>query len=77
MEVLLLKKDNIRFLALTIIKILLTQLALARAHYHFTAKNNQKLLLKETESFFENVQWKPDCTIKDKPVHGRKETRNI
>ncbi len=63
---------------------LLTQRALARylvekrkAHYHFTAKNNQKLLLKEIESFFENVRWKPDCTIQDKPAHGREETRNI
>jgi len=63
---------------------LLTQRALARylvekrkAHYHFTAKNNQKLLLKEIESFFENVRWNHDCTIKDKPAHGREETRNI
>jgi predicted transposase YbfD/YdcC len=63
---------------------LLTQRALARylvekrkAHYHFTAKNNQKLLLKEIESFFENVRWSPDCTIEDKPAHGREETRNI
>jgi predicted transposase YbfD/YdcC len=63
---------------------LLTQRALAhylveerKAHYHFTAKNNQKLLLKEIESFFENVRWKPDCTMQDKPAHGREETRNI
>lgn len=63
---------------------LLTQRALARyivekrkAHYHFTAKNNQKLLLKEIESFFENVYWKPDFITEDKPAHGREETRKI
>lgn len=63
---------------------LLTQRALAlylvkkrKAHYHFTVKNNQKLLLKEIESFFENVHWEPDYTTKDKVTHGREEVRNI
>lgn len=63
---------------------LLTQRALAlylvekrKAHYHFTVKNNQKLLLKEIESFFENVHWEPNYTIKDKVAHGREEIRNI
>jgi predicted transposase YbfD/YdcC len=63
---------------------LLTQSDLAKyivetrkAHYHFTAKGNQKKLLKEVTSFFENVSWNPDYTTKDKPNHGRKETRKI
>ncbi len=46
-------------------------------HYHFTAKNNQKKLFEEISSFFENVSWKPDHTTKDKPNHGREETRRI
>lgn len=63
---------------------LLTQCGLAKyiveernAHYHFTAKGNQKKLLKEVASFFENVSWEPDYTTQDKPNHGRKETRKI
>ena len=63
---------------------LLTQRKLAKyivnqrsAHYHFTAKNNQKKLFEEISSFFENVSWKPDHTTKDKPNHGREETRKI
>jgi len=63
---------------------LLTQRDLAKyivetrkAHYHFTAKGNQKKLLKEVASFFENVSWDPDHTTKDKPNHGRNETRKI
>jgi len=63
---------------------LLTQRELAhylvekrKAHYHFTVKNNQKLLLQEIESFFENVQWEPDYTTEDKPAHGREEMRTI
>ena len=62
---------------------LLTQRGLAKylverhAHYHFTAKDNQKNLLKDVASFFENVSWDPDYTTKDKPNHGRKETRKI
>lgn len=63
---------------------LLTQRELAKyivekrkAHYHFTAKDNQKKLLKEVSSFFENVSWGPDYTTKDKPNHGRNETRRI
>lgn len=63
---------------------LLTQAALAKyivekrkAHYHFTAKGNQKKLLKTVASFFDNVWWEPDHTTKDKPNHGRNETRRI
>ena len=63
---------------------LLTQRGLAKylveqrnAHYHFTAKDNQKNLIKEVASFFENVSWDPDYTTQDKPNHGRKETRKI
>lgn len=63
---------------------LLTQTELAKyivekrnAHYHFTAKNNQKNLLKTVSSFFDNVWWNPDYTTKDKPNHGRNETRRI
>jgi predicted transposase YbfD/YdcC len=63
---------------------LLTQRKLARylvedrnAHYHFTAKNNQKKLFQELESFFENTRWNPNYTTHDKPVHGREETRKI
>lgn len=48
-----------------------------KAHYHFTAKDNQKNLLKEVASFFENVSWVPDHMTKDKPNHGRNETRKI
>lgn len=47
------------------------------AHYHFTAKNNQKNLFKEISSFFENVYWEPDHIAQDKPNHGREETRKI
>ena len=63
---------------------LLTQCDLAKylveqrhAHYHFTAKDNQKNLLNEVASFFENVSWKPDHITQDKPNHGRNETRKI
>jgi predicted transposase YbfD/YdcC len=63
---------------------LLTQRELAKyivekrnAHYHFTAKGNQKKLLKEVASFFENVSWDPDYATKDKPNHGRNESRRI
>ncbi len=50
---------------------------LRSAHYHFTAKENQKKLFEEISSFFENVSWEPDHTTKDKPDHGREETRRI
>jgi predicted transposase YbfD/YdcC len=63
---------------------LLTQCTLANyivedreAHYHFTAKENQKNLFTEISSFFRNVHWNPDHTTEDKPNHGRKETRRI
>ena len=46
---------------------LLTQCDLAKyivvkrkAHYHFTAKDNQKKLLKEVAAFFKYVSWDPD-----------------
>jgi len=47
------------------------------AHYHFTAKENQKKLFEEISLFFENVSWKPDYTTQDKPNHGREEIRRI
>ena len=63
---------------------LLTQHTLAKyivnqrkAHYHFTAKGNQKKLFKEISSFFENTYWEPDHVTQDKPNHGREETRKI
>jgi predicted transposase YbfD/YdcC len=63
---------------------LLTQCGLARylvekrhAHYRFTAKDNQKNLLKEVALFFETVSWEPDYVTQDKPNHGRNETRKI
>ncbi len=51
--------------------------AIKRAHYHFTVKGNQKNLLGEVSSWFENVQWEPNHTTEDKPNHGRDETRKI
>lgn len=63
---------------------LLTQRTLAdyivtikRAHYHFTVKGNQKKLLEEVSSWFENVHWEPNHTTVDNPDHGRDETRKI
>lgn len=63
---------------------LLTQRKLAeyivnkrKAHYHFTAKNNQKKLFEEISSFFENTCWEPDYITQDRPDHGREETRKI
>lgn len=63
---------------------LLTQRGLAKylveerhAHYHFTAKGNQKNLLKDISSYFQNVNRNPDHTTCDSPDHGRIETRNI
>jgi predicted transposase YbfD/YdcC len=63
---------------------LLTQRKLAeyivnkrKAHYHFTAKNNQKKLFEEISSFFENTCWEPDHITLDRPDHGREETRKI
>ena len=63
---------------------LLTQRELAsylveqrNAHYHFTAKGNQKQLMEDIALFFENVKRKPDYSTLDGPDHGRIETRNI
>jgi len=63
---------------------LLTQRELGRylveerkAHYHFTAKGNQKRLLEDIAFLFENDNRKPDFTTVDPPDHGRIETRNI
>ena len=63
---------------------LLTQRELAKylvkqrhAHYHFTAKGNQKRLLEDISFYFENVNREPDHTTCDSPDHGRIETRNI
>jgi len=47
------------------------------AHYHFTAKGNQKQLLEDIAFYFENIDRKPDYSIYDNPDHGRIETRNI
>ena len=47
------------------------------AHYHFTAKGNQKQLLEDIVFYFENIDRKPDYTLQDNPDHGRIETRNI
>jgi predicted transposase YbfD/YdcC len=63
---------------------LLTQRELANylveqreAHYHFTAKGNQKHLLEEIAFFFDQCDRSPDFTTVDPPEHGRIETRNI
>lgn len=63
---------------------LLTQRELAHylveqrgAHYHFTAKGNQKHLLEEITLFFDHCHRSPDFTTIDPPNHGRIETRNI
>jgi len=63
---------------------LLTQRKLARylveqrrAHYHFTAKENQKQLLEDIVFYFENLERNPDHSTHDGPDHGRIETRNI
>lgn len=47
------------------------------AHYHFTAKGNQKNLLKDISFFFEKSIEKPDHISYDDPIHGRIETRKI
>ena len=48
-----------------------------KAHYHFTAKGNQKQLMEDIAFHFENSDRQPDfCTV-DPPDHGRIETRNI
>ncbi|MGA1869616.1 MAG: hypothetical protein ACMUJM_13850 [bacterium] len=63
---------------------LLTQRELAtylvaqrNAHYHFTAKRNQKQLMEDIAFCFENIDRKPDFTTVDAPDHGRIETRHI
>jgi predicted transposase YbfD/YdcC len=63
---------------------LLTQRELAiylveqrNAHYHFTAKGNQKQLMEDIALFFEHIDRKPDYSTIDRPDHGRIETRNI
>ena len=63
---------------------LLTQREIARylvedrkAHYHFTAKGNQKQLMEDISFYFENIAREPDHTTVDPPDHGRIETRNI
>ena len=62
---------------------LLTQRDLARylveergAHYHFTAKGNQKNLLEETTFYFQQLDRPSDFTTTDSE-HGRIETRKI
>ncbi|MGH8754924.1 MAG: ISAs1 family transposase [Burkholderiales bacterium] len=63
---------------------LLTQRELAHylveqrnAHYHFTAKGNQKHLLEDIALHFDSRDCKPDFTTTDGADHGRIETRNI
>lgn len=63
---------------------LLTQRELARylvedrgAHYHFTVKGNQKLLLEAVSFHFDNLEREPDYSMLDCPEHGRIERRNI
>lgn len=47
------------------------------AHYHFTAKGNQKKLMEDIKFFFKDLKEKADYTSIDSPDHGRIETRNI
>ncbi len=47
------------------------------AHYHFTAKGNQKRLLEDISFFFENTAAPANHTSYDAPIHGRIETRKI
>lgn len=47
------------------------------AHYHFTAKGNQKRLLENISFLFENLDKKADFISYDSPDHGRIETRKI
>ena len=63
---------------------LLTQRELAtylveqrHAHYHFTAKGNQKNLLRDIQLHFDELTGPPDHSTLDAPDHGRIETRNI
>jgi predicted transposase YbfD/YdcC len=62
---------------------LLTQRKLAdyvvidrKAHYHFTAKENQSTLLHDISLYFEDRKL-PDFIVCDPPDHGRIETRKI
>jgi len=63
---------------------LLTQRTFARylveqrnAHYHFTAKGNQKQLLEDIAFSFSSKNRKPDYTTSGNCDHGRIETRHI
>jgi predicted transposase YbfD/YdcC len=63
---------------------LLTQRELAsylveqrNAHYHFTAKGNQKQLMEDIAFYFKTSDRKPDFGTLDGPDHGRIEKRNI
>ena len=48
-----------------------------QAHYLFTVKGNQKLLLEDIKYHFDNNNQKPDHTTTDGIDHGRIETRKI
>jgi len=48
-----------------------------KAHYHFTAKGNQKQLMEDIAFYFENIDCEPEFTTVDPPDHGRIETRKI
>jgi len=63
---------------------LLTQRELAiylveqgNAHYHFTAKGNQKQLMEDIAFYFDSSDKKPKFSTLDGPDHGRIETRKI
>jgi coproporphyrinogen III oxidase-like Fe-S oxidoreductase len=62
---------------------LLTQRELAKylvsrgAHYHFTAKLNQRFLLEDIARYFQNYANKADYTCTGHGEHGRIETRQI
>lgn len=63
---------------------LLTQRKLAsylveqrKAHYHFTVKGNQKNLLEDITTYFDQLNQEPDHITTDGIDHGRIETRKI
>lgn len=47
-----------------------------KAHYHFTVKGNQPILLKDLELYFKD-RGEPDFVEQTPPDHGRIETRRI
>jgi len=49
---------------------------LRHAHYHFTVKKNQLILLEDISFYFQDRK-EPDFILYDPPDHGRIETRKI